>query len=643
MIRGTGNSNPQPPKALNRLYDCYRFPGDVQQGTLLDVQFDECGDGQSAEVVHTGETVAVDLVTDCRAIRTDGSTYIGQGQVTPYEQTAHHVGHEAHTLLVHERDDTDRSTRRDSGRLEGTKDRDACQHAQCTIESPPGPDRIGVGSGQNDGRTGFLAIANRKKVADRVKPTFETDFQQKTLDEVSSQSVLCREGEPRHPAVVTAADTGQTFQVVCKPGTVDPWISHSEPSVDRTHDTVRSRMSQKPAHEGSVTAHGQPTPLPMRQTLLNILGVMLLAGCNQNVQSQEQTPPPQRVPTAIRSDQDDITRSRHTAITTAVETASPAVVSVTAIKRTVYSDPFNDPVFDFFFGGQRSRMRERKVQSMGSGFLISSDGYIVTNDHVAAGADEVTVAFTNGQVHTATVVGTDTASDLTLLKVDADESLPYLAFSVEPVPIVGEWCIAMGNPFGLFEASDPTVTVGVVSAIGRDLSPKEGHLYRDMIQTDAAINSGNSGGPLLNAAGEVIGVNTAIVTPAGGSVGIGFAVPAERALRVIGELRDKGFVDRSYYTGLRVREVSTRIARALHLASARGVFIEDVEYGSPAEDAGFGPYDVIVAVEDEAVSNRKDVVERLYDFRPGDSVRFTVIREGREVELEMTLGSGSPR
>jgi serine protease Do len=164
-----------------------------------------------------------------------------------------------------------------------------------------------------------------------------------------------------------------------------------------------------------------------------------------------------------------------------------------------------------------------------------------------------------------------------------------------------------------------------------------------MIQTDAAINSGNSGGPLLNAAGEVIGVNTAIVTPAGGSVGIGFAVPAERALRVVAELREKGFVDRSYYTGLSVRDVTPRMAQALRLPAPRGVFIADVNYGSPAEDAGFGPYDVIMAVEGDPVATRNDVVQRLYDFRPGDTVRFTVIRDGKELELEMTLGSDADR
>lgn len=375
----------------------------------------------------------------------------------------------------------------------------------------------------------------------------------------------------------------------------------------------------------------------MRRPPFVFLATLLVCGCNQNVQSQQF--PPRTVDTDALARTDEITRSRQNAITNAVQIASPAVVSISAVKRTVYRDPFSDPLFDFFFGGQRSRMRERRIQSMGSGFVVSADGYVVTNDHVASGADEVSVSFTDGTTLTAEVVGTDAASDLTLLKVQPEEPLPYLAFTESP-PIVGEWCIALGNPFGLFQASDPTVTVGVVSAVGRDLAPKEGHLYRDMIQTDAAINSGNSGGPLLNAAGEVIGVNTAIVSPAGGSVGIGFAVPAERAARVLAELRENGRVDRSYYTGLRVREVNARIAQALRLTEARGVFIESVEPGSPADDAGFSPYDVIVAVEHEPIANRNGIVARMYDFRPGDAVGFTVIRDGEQLDLTMTLGGG---
>ncbi|MFT4604525.1 MAG: serine protease Do [Rhodothermales bacterium] len=355
--------------------------------------------------------------------------------------------------------------------------------------------------------------------------------------------------------------------------------------------------------------------------------ILLSAGCQQPVQSQE-------VGAA-----DDIGSSRQNAITRAVQTASPAVVSISVVQRVRYQDPFADPFFDFFFGGQRQQIRERQVQGVGSGFVVSSDGYVVTNDHVAGQGDVITVAFPNGQKLRAELVGTDPASDLTLLKVSPEGPLEYLSLEDISDPIVGEWCIALGNPFGLFEASDPTVTVGVVSATGRDLAPQEGRLYRDMIQTDAAINRGNSGGPLINALGEVIGVNTAIISQTGGSVGIGFAVPVGRVVRVVAELKDKGFVDRSYYTGLTGRNVTPRIARALTLSTVEGVFVEDVSPGSPADQAGFLPYDVIVAVQGEAIANQTDFAARLYDFRPGDRLLFSVRRDGQLANLTMRLGS----
>ena len=368
-----------------------------------------------------------------------------------------------------------------------------------------------------------------------------------------------------------------------------------------------------------------------------LLGALVLAGCEQSVQSQENTfPPPQR---SLPEVSDAITSSRQNAITRAVEAASPAVVSVNVVQRVRYQDPFADPFFDFFFGGQRQRFRERQVQGVGSGFVISPDGYIVTNDHVAGQGDVITVAFPDGSTLPAQLVGTDSASDIALLKVEPEDALEFLALDLGSEPIVGEWCIALGNPFGLFEAADPTVTVGVVSATGRDLAPQGGRLYRDMIQTDAAINRGNSGGPLINALGEVIGVNTAIISQTGGSVGIGFAVPAGRVSRVVAELKENGFVDRSYYTGLTGRDVTPRIAQALGLSAAAGVFVEDVVPGSPADEAGFLPYDVITSVQGESISNQTDFAARLYDFRPGDRLRFEVIRDGRRANLAMRLGS----
>ncbi len=365
--------------------------------------------------------------------------------------------------------------------------------------------------------------------------------------------------------------------------------------------------------------------------------IMLSAGCQQPVQSQEVGSADSARSLARASD--NIGSTRQNAITRAVQAASPAVVSISVVQRVRYQDPFADPFFDFFFGGQRQAIRERQVQGVGSGFVITSDGYVVTNDHVAGQGDVITVAFPNGQTLRAELVGTDPASDLALLKVNPEAPLEHLSLEDVSDPIVGEWCIALGNPFGLFEASDPTVTVGVVSATGRDLAPQEGRLYRDMIQTDAAINRGNSGGPLINALGEVIGVNTAIISQTGGSVGIGFAVPVGRVVRVVAELKEKGFVDRSYYTGLTGRNVTPRIARALALSTVEGVFVEDVAPGSPADRAGFLPYDVIVAVQGEAIANQTDFAARLYDFRPGDRLLFSVRRDGKLANLTMRLGS----
>ena len=382
----------------------------------------------------------------------------------------------------------------------------------------------------------------------------------------------------------------------------------------------------------------------MPRIFLLVIVTFLLSGCDRFVRSQQaDTPPPQRpvlVDTTTLNDQ--IARSRQTAITRAVASVSPAVVSVNVTEVRQVRDPFadfrNDPFFEYFFG-RRPRTFARRVESIGSGFVISPDGYIVTNDHVAGNATEIEVLFPDGNSHAAELVGSDAPSDLALLKVDVDESLPYLAFDTTSAPIVGEWVVALGNPFGLFEATKPTVTVGVVSATDRDLSAGEnGRMYRDMIQTDAAINRGNSGGPLVNAVGEVIGVNTAIYTQSGGSVGIGFAVPARKAVRILDELRTTGSVDRSYYTGLYVANVTERIAQALDLNRTRGVLVRDVDPNSPAAQAGIQPYDVIATIEGESIDSRDDYVARIYDFRPGDRVQVRLIRDGTPIDLTLQIG-----
>lgn len=382
----------------------------------------------------------------------------------------------------------------------------------------------------------------------------------------------------------------------------------------------------------------------MKRSVLFLLPALVLIGSTQLACSQQTRPdpPPQRVETPAGDVNEQISRGRQTAITRAVEAVKPAVVSVNVIEvqRVAYRDPFSDPFFEFF-GLQRrqSRVLEREVKGLGSGFVVSPDGYIVTNDHVAGKATKITISFPDGRTLDARLVGTDPATDLALLKVDPEEPLPYLEFSDSGAPIVGEWVIALGNPFGLFEAADPTVTVGVVSATGRDLQAESrSTIYRDMIQTDAAINRGNSGGPLVNAMGEVIGVNSAIYSESGGSIGIGFAVPADKARRIIDELRENGSIDRSYYTGLAVMNVDARIARALRLERASGAFIRDIDPGSPGEEAGLLPYDVIVDIEGERITNSSDYVARIYDFRPGDTVGVTVLRDGNPRELNLRIG-----
>lgn len=343
-----------------------------------------------------------------------------------------------------------------------------------------------------------------------------------------------------------------------------------------------------------------------------------------------------------------VAESRRTAITEAVETVSPAVVTVHVEETRRVRDPrfapYDDAYVRYFL--RQSPYRDERVQGTGSGFVVSPDGYVVTNDHVVGEATAIDVLFPDGRSMEATRVGSDEATDLAVLKVEATEPLPHVTFDTTSAPIVGEWVIAFGNPFGLFEASEPSVSVGVVSATGRNLRAEEtGRLYRDMIQTDAAVNQGNSGGPLVNAEGHVIGVNTAIYSETGGSIGLGFAVPAERAARIVSELRERGGVDRSYYTGLATVSVTPRIAEALDLERSSGVLVHDFDFASPAAESGIQIYDVIVEIEGTSVRSREDYVARIYDFRPGDTVRMKVLRDGelREVALRVGRREGESR
>jgi len=377
----------------------------------------------------------------------------------------------------------------------------------------------------------------------------------------------------------------------------------------------------------------------MRPSLLAL--ALMLAGCQQPARSQ-QTDGPLGVSApettgALEALDGEIQSTRRTAITRAVEAASPAVVSVNVIELRNVVQRAN-PIEELFYGRRiPDRVYQQEVQGLGSGFVISDDGYIVTNDHVAGNATKITIAFPDGTQMPAELVGSDPETDIALLKVTPSASLPYLAFEEEDDAVVGEWAIALGNPFGLFEAAEPTVTVGVVSAIGRNFPAQEGRVFRDMIQTDAAINRGNSGGPLVNALGRVIGVNTFIFSQSGGSVGLGFSVPAWRARQVVAELRASGTVNRSFYTGLNFRPVTDRLVRALGLREARGLVVTTVESGSPAEAAGLLPRDLIVTIDGVPVATSGDVRSRLIDKRTGDTIRLGVVRRGEPLEVELAL------
>ena len=410
---------------------------------------------------------------------------------------------------------------------------------------------------------------------------------------------------------------------------------------------VRAGGGARPPHVGTLgggetdrTAPRTPDPsrLPMRYVLLLALA---LAGCQQEAQSQQSADGPLTVQSGagtIDAVDGEIGASRRTAITRAVEAASPAVVSVNVTEVRNYVRRAN-PIEEFFYGRRiPDRVYQQEVKGLGSGFVISDDGYIVTNDHVAGNAAEITIAFPDGSQMPAELVGSDPETDIALLKVEPTRRLPYLAFEERGDAVVGEWAIALGNPFGLFEAAEPTVTVGVVSAIGRDFPAQQGRIFRDMIQTDAAINSGNSGGPLVNALGRVIGVNTFIYSRTGGSVGLGFSVPAWRARQVVAELRETGTVDRSFYTGLSIRPVSARLAQQLGLGDAEGLVVTSIETDSPAEQAGLLPRDVIVSIDGEEVATNEAVRERLVDRRAGDTIRLGVLRRGRALDVPLRLG-----
>jgi serine protease Do len=284
------------------------------------------------------------------------------------------------------------------------------------------------------------------------------------------------------------------------------------------------------------------------------------------------------------------------------------------------------PMEKFFRQFGNDQPQHRAVTGEGSGFFISADGYAVTNNHVVDHAKTVTVTTDDGKIHTATVVGTDPRSDLALIKVDGS-GFAYVKFA-DQAPRIGEWAVAVGNPFGL----GGTVTAGIVSATGRDI----GRGSDDYIQIDAPINRGNSGGPTFDTNGNVMGVNTAIFSPSGGSVGIGFDIPAATAKSVIAQLKDNGQVTRGWL-GVQIQPVTSEVADALGLKQAAGALVTEPQPGSPAAKAGVKAGDVVVSIDGTSLKDSRELAQKVGTMSPGSSVRLGVIRDGNAQTINVTL------
>ncbi len=312
-------------------------------------------------------------------------------------------------------------------------------------------------------------------------------------------------------------------------------------------------------------------------------------------------------------------------------TARPAVVNISTTRLVRTQGSTGDPAEDFFrqFFGEALPQRLQKRQSLGSGFIIDTDGYIVTNAHVVQQANEIRVKLSTREEYTAKIIGSDPKTDLALIKIEPKGSVAVVRLGDSDVLEVGDWVVAIGNPFGLAE----TVTAGIVSAKGRVIGAGP---YDDFIQTDASINPGNSGGPLLNIRGEVIGINSAIFSRSGGSVGIGFAIPVNLARRIVEELRSHGKISRAWL-GLQIQEVTPALAQSFGLDHPMGALVAGVEPGSPAAKAGLQRGDVILAVDGAEVIESHQLPVMVQKAGIGNTADLTVLREGREVAIEVKV------
>lgn len=322
-----------------------------------------------------------------------------------------------------------------------------------------------------------------------------------------------------------------------------------------------------------------------------------------------------------------------------VEEVSPSVVKINTISVSQqqssrqFQGQLPDIFRDFFEYGGRPQGPARKVRASGSGFVISEDGYILTNHHVVDGAQEIQVLFADRSQYKASVIGTDRRSDLALLKIEGKD-FSYLEFADSDDIKVGEWVLAIGSPFGL----DYSVTAGIVSAKGRSLPNEKRENYVPFIQTDVAINPGNSGGPLFNLDGEVVGINSQIFSQSGGSIGLSFSIPSTMAISVVEQLKKIGAVQRGWL-GVAIQDIDKSLAESLQLDKPQGALINAVEPDSPAELGGIEPGDVIIEVEGQLIIHADDLPHLIGMLMPDEKITVVVIREGKRKKLKVKVGA----
>ncbi|CAN5302024.1 hypothetical protein BH23BAC3_BH23BAC3_23830 [soil metagenome] len=355
----------------------------------------------------------------------------------------------------------------------------------------------------------------------------------------------------------------------------------------------------------------------------------------ENSQDEAENPEPEQ---PLSETGQLLTDSRDNAITAAVEKASNSVVSI--MSSTMLDKPAlaHDEFFRHFFGDRFQRENTR----MGSGFIISDDGLVVTNQHVVGNLpSEITISTTYGTSYEAELIGSDELTDLALLKIKSDDPFPFIELSDSDDVRVGEWAIALGNPFGLFEDGKPTVTVGVVSALNRDFRPDPSNprVYVDMIQTDASINSGNSGGPLLNSNGDVIGINTFIYTggTGGGFVGLGFAIPSNRIDRIISQLLTSGSVVLDYNLGMEFTSMTEQLVYRYRLSYVQGLLVTSVNQDGPAYESGVMPGDIILRIGGERVVGEMHAWALLREYDEGDEMNIELLRDNNRYQTEIYL------